>query len=50
MTDKCPVCNGEGQVEHLTGYDPHDGSEQGWVEPCPYCGGTGEVEIEQEDL
>jgi hypothetical protein len=51
----CPVCGGNCGFEHLTGYDPRDGSPTGWIEPCDYCHGRGYVleelePIEQEDL
>ena len=45
----CPNCRGEGRIEHLTGYDPHDGSQTGWTEECDWCNGTGEVEDEMQD-
>lgn len=51
----CPNCGGETQFEHLTGYDPHDGSPRGWIEPCETCKREGAVfmpaaPIEQCDL
>ncbi len=44
----CPACGGDCQFEHLTGYDPRDGSPTGWIEKCDTCGGKGEVEIAAE--
>lgn len=51
----CEACGSEGRIQHVTGFDWHDGSPTGWEEPCPYCEGTGgEIivtePIELEDL
>jgi DnaJ-class molecular chaperone len=45
----CPACEGEGAFEHVTGYDPRDGSPTGWIDQCRYCGGEGSV-IEDAEL
>lgn len=52
---ECDACQGERGFEHVTGYDPRDGSLTGWIEPCDACAGRGVVVleaelIEQEDL
>ena len=45
----CPACGGEGMWEVLTGgYDPRDGSPNGYTQLCETCGGSGEVEEEPE--
>lgn len=46
----CPRCNGEGREEHVTGYDPRDGSPTGWSNICSLCDGTGEVEDEARSV
>ena len=39
---ECEVCEGEGAWEvHTGGYDPHDGSPNGYMKECTYCKGTG---------
>lgn len=46
----CPSCGGDCQFEHLTGYDPRDGSPTGWIEKCDWCDGTGVAAIPTEPL
>jgi len=43
---------GEFVDQHITGYDPRDGSPLGWEEqyPCPDCGGSGRVLTEVEPI
>ena len=50
----CENCDGAGEFvsQHITGYDPRDGSPLGWEDqyPCPDCDGTGRVLTEVEPI
>jgi DnaJ-class molecular chaperone len=56
----CPACHGDGGHEHVTGFDPFNGSERVRFTRCDVCDGSGSVEeevqprtledLEQEDF
>lgn len=43
---ECPICNGEGGHETITGYNLRNGELTGYWTTCHVCEGKREVEVE----